>query len=404
MRERTFSNLMQSGVSEPQARARTTDQVSRFTTRLRTSRSETIARTEILRSTNAGRYLGFQQAVESGYADPKSMKKWRTGGTALSGRMTCERCRPMEGEVVAWDDVFTNGIDFPPAHPNCRCTFTVLPPTSRRLADPTKVNPADNYNPPLPATVGMPVSQAPKIPVVPSTYDAKPDVSDKNLDPAFLAGQSKKCIDNFRNRDYWLSRGCSDVATMADHLGYHAKPAVVSQTQLDDLIENAGHIELFRGVQPSSGGITAGAIAEHLRTGEFHYIGSGIFGHGTYTSTRNQTALAYAGVNGSNLPTLSAKKTTGQVGQGYVIRMGLRPDAKVANYETLQTDFGMFHKKMTQTIMQENLGNDAYAAFSDLSAYAMTRGYDAIHVEGSMQGESFYVILNRSAVVVQQHE
>lgn len=89
-------------------------------------RSELIARTEIIMAENNGQYLGWQQAVEQGYADPKSMKRWSTS----TDERTCNICMPMNGMSVQWDQPYPNGVFQPPAHPMCRCSISLLEPDS----------------------------------------------------------------------------------------------------------------------------------------------------------------------------------------------------------------------------------------------------------------------------------
>jgi len=89
-------------------------------------RSEMIARTEIIMAENNGQYLGWQQAVEQGYADPKSMKRWSTS----TDERTCDICMPMNGMSVQWDQPYPNGVFQPPAHPMCRCAISLLEPDS----------------------------------------------------------------------------------------------------------------------------------------------------------------------------------------------------------------------------------------------------------------------------------
>lgn len=89
-------------------------------------RAQMIARQEIIMAENNGRYLGFTQAVENGWADPKSMKRW----SASTDERTCEICGPMNGKSVQWDKPYPNGVFNPPAHIMCRCTISLLEPDS----------------------------------------------------------------------------------------------------------------------------------------------------------------------------------------------------------------------------------------------------------------------------------
>jgi SPP1 gp7 family putative phage head morphogenesis protein len=83
-----------------------------------------IARTEIQIAQNEGRMEGYRQADEAGYVDPESMKIWITA----PDERTCDICAPLNGEIVPWNGLFSIGLQHPTVHPNCRCTFTMLPP------------------------------------------------------------------------------------------------------------------------------------------------------------------------------------------------------------------------------------------------------------------------------------
>ena len=121
--------------------------------RLLKARATTIARTEILRAQNNGRYLGWTQAVESGFVENDAMKKWDATVASLSG-VVCDRCRPMNGEIVRWDESFSNGVNMPPAHPNCRCTALLLPPQPASRNE--GVEQVTDFSTPAPAPVGIP--------------------------------------------------------------------------------------------------------------------------------------------------------------------------------------------------------------------------------------------------------
>jgi len=103
-------------------------------------RSQMIARQEIAMAEAHGRWIGFEQAIEQGWAHPKSMKRW----SASSDERTCDICGPMNGKSVQWDQPFPNGVYREPAHVMCRCTTTLLEPDSRlaqSFMTPAKVAP-----------------------------------------------------------------------------------------------------------------------------------------------------------------------------------------------------------------------------------------------------------------------
>lgn len=95
--------------------------------RLISQRSKVIARNEILVAENKGRFLGFEQMVEQGWAHPMSVKRWSTS----TDERTCPICMPMNGMSVQWNQSYPNGVFNPPAHIQCRCSISLLEPDSR---------------------------------------------------------------------------------------------------------------------------------------------------------------------------------------------------------------------------------------------------------------------------------
>jgi SPP1 gp7 family putative phage head morphogenesis protein len=78
------------------------------------ARAETIARTELIRASNAAALEAFKQ---SGVVDGKS---WLTAGDD----QVEEDCEMNEADgVIPLDDDFSSGDDSPPSHPNCRCAL-----------------------------------------------------------------------------------------------------------------------------------------------------------------------------------------------------------------------------------------------------------------------------------------
>jgi SPP1 gp7 family putative phage head morphogenesis protein len=118
-------------------------------------RSQMIARQEIAMAEAHGRWLGFEQAIEQGWAHPKSMKRW----SASSDERTCEICGPMNGKSVVWNEPFPNGVYREPAHIMCRCTTTLLEPDSalaQSFMAPAKV---------APPVIDIPMPLLPTIPI-----------------------------------------------------------------------------------------------------------------------------------------------------------------------------------------------------------------------------------------------
>lgn len=169
LRERVTEQLIAGGTPPDKAAVQATAQAERMRTRLVKTRAKTIARTEVLRASNNGRYLGWTQAIESGFAPPNVMKQWSSTTASLSGG-ACPRCYPMHGEIVPWDGTFSNGINMPPAHPNCRCTALMVEPQPEQRKNPEDVTQETDRSTSAPLAVGVPTSPAPK----PNTTVKKP--------------------------------------------------------------------------------------------------------------------------------------------------------------------------------------------------------------------------------------
>jgi len=121
---RELARLVKAGFKEGEAKIRARNSASAYADRLKEARATTIARTEIQIAQNAGRYEGWRQAAENGYVDPSSTKTW----IIARDERTCPICLELDGETIPWNGVFSNGMDKPVAHPNCRCTMILNPP------------------------------------------------------------------------------------------------------------------------------------------------------------------------------------------------------------------------------------------------------------------------------------
>ena len=121
-RQRNFERFMQGGMSEEKARAKADAKAERYANKLTRRRAQTIARTEMVASSNAGKMVGWQAGVEGGYIDNDSQKEW------IAEPDACEICAPLDGMTIPWTAEFPDLGTTPPAHPNCRCTVAMLPP------------------------------------------------------------------------------------------------------------------------------------------------------------------------------------------------------------------------------------------------------------------------------------
>ena len=81
-------------------------------------RSETIARTEILKAAHEGRREAWNQGIQDGWINPGAQKQWATVDDP------CDECAAMDGVTVPITGEFAVGD--PPLHPNCRCDVLLV--------------------------------------------------------------------------------------------------------------------------------------------------------------------------------------------------------------------------------------------------------------------------------------
>ncbi len=102
--------------------------------RAREYRARMISRTEMMEASNRGKLEAAQQAAEAGmFNAQRAGRQWVTSSFDV-----CLTCEPLHGKVVAFESgafpakykVSGNWVeeprDLPPAHPNCRCTWTLV--------------------------------------------------------------------------------------------------------------------------------------------------------------------------------------------------------------------------------------------------------------------------------------
>jgi len=110
------------GVSAEKIVERVERETAKYADKLRRARSRTIARTEILRANNEGRLATFRNAQDRGLLPETARKRWQTSSLDV-----CPICVPLNGQLAPIKEPFDNGLMTPPAHPNCRCSFNIVP-------------------------------------------------------------------------------------------------------------------------------------------------------------------------------------------------------------------------------------------------------------------------------------
>jgi hypothetical protein len=121
--EGVYKSFIKQGVDKATAQALAQKQAADYHAKLLRKRALMIARTEVLRAENDGRWLGWKSAIDEGYADPNSFKRWIVRPVGA-----CEICQSLNGTEIPYDQPFGFGQLMPPRHPNCRCTAVLVPP------------------------------------------------------------------------------------------------------------------------------------------------------------------------------------------------------------------------------------------------------------------------------------
>lgn len=130
--ERQFERLLTEGRTPAQSAATASRLAESMSRRKLRERAELIARTELSKAANQGRYAGWEAGIEAGRFDTASVKEW------IAAPGACPECVALDGMLAPWDQPFENGMDMPPDHPACRCSAVLLPPDAdilQQMAD-----------------------------------------------------------------------------------------------------------------------------------------------------------------------------------------------------------------------------------------------------------------------------
>lgn len=171
--------------------------------------------------------------------------------------------------------------------------------------------------------------------------------------------------------------------------GYHGKPEVLTELEMDHRILAEGWEQVWRGF----GKVNANRQSEYLeafRSGEEHWPGLGIYGNGTYTAEKFSEARHYS------------EWTRPRQGMSFeeeddayddyrshpgIARIAINPEARAIYYydvaRLLRAD-------------REGKGERWARAMGDVGRYAALLGYDYITTDTEQ-----IIILNRTAVAVQ---
>ncbi|WP_157228924.1 hypothetical protein [Nocardia brevicatena] len=179
-------------------------------------------------------------------------------------------------------------------------------------------------------------------------------------------------------------QGDGGLLHIVQRQGFDGPPKVVGPEGIREVVA-AGGIELFRGVQIDS------HITE-FKSGRF-FPGLGVFGNGTYASRDRSVASDYAGPGG-------------------ILRMALRPDARIISYSKLCSK----QQKALRAIDRElrSLGkfpqdSEVVRRTEELKVRKKVLGDEGRFAAVTGECDAYYVrsvgdwvILNRTAVVVER--
>ena len=184
-----------------------------------------------------------------------------------------------------------------------------------------------------------------------------------------------------KGKGYYLRNGTQ--AVVAD-LGLNDKPTVVQKGQVNQIAKQNGTPVMYRGVTGNTkANMTSEDIAKQMMYDPLNRLGGGYYGDGFYFSNRKITAQSYA------------------VG-GTVVKATLSPNAKVIDYNTVATE--VFNYKATHrnsNINFASLGRSSQWGNVGESIMALRKGYNVIRMPVT-GGENFYIVIDRSALVVEE--
>lgn len=178
--------------------------------------------------------------------------------------------------------------------------------------------------------------------------------------------------------DHWLAAPVrpDDADVLANILGKQGWSGPMEELDDDafDQFAATSPAVVYRGVKPDHGK-TAEVLNREFLDDDDPYIGDGVNGHGWYTTDRLGTANRYAGAASRSTKRDNSDRST--VGKA-VLEMAFRPEAD---------------------ILEVTRAKDRRPMLGEHSAQL---GYDAVAVPGAAPGETYYLLLNRSAVVARR--
>lgn len=192
--------------------------------------------------------------------------------------------------------------------------------------------------------------------------------------------------------------------------GFHGKPQVVNKTDMDKYIAENGTPELYRGMKESQTGKSGTEKQEGFINDELHFAGYGVLGNGTYAAETLPNSTTNKGLQIARDYAKSGYVTR-DGGVNSCARLTLKKGTKIAEYESIIQQKKEFSAKLQKSY---NNGKVSYKQFdlvsnlvNDVGRFAAIRGYEAWHDNdpnrsGARQDEPYWVITNRSKIIVQK--
>ena len=356
--------------------------------------------------------------------------------------IACEVClENADASPISRGDVFPSGDTEPPGHPNCFCAIS--PVVSEEMSQEAFDTAFEEWNGEGDGEgqagggkpSGSPMEAA--APAEDTVHDGRiiePEFTEPELNaPRYTADQmNDRLLDIYKDvlarydGDYDAVDGLrsSDpgdkmLSALWQEQGFDAKPALVTQDQMQTLIDK-GWQPMFRGIS----GETPEIVAQHVdsyKTGD-PFPGKGMFGNGTYTGgLETAENFSQRTPDGTEVP------------HGDILRMALNPEANTISFEDLAREYRDFKNEAYQTRQDiearypqkdnqpygkwlKSLPDDVAAKYKaadnpylleDFGRFATVRGYDAYYIEnpqvnfsGERIQDTYYVILNRGAVAI----
>jgi hypothetical protein len=236
--------------------------------------------------------------------------------------------------------------------------------------------------PPVETTVETPPTESSPLGTIPSGYENwLPSMAD-------ILGFND---DEDSEDDFDPALGNKLLSRVMEKAGYNEKPKILSAEEFNSI----GGETIYRAV------IDEKFVDQYLNSSK-HFAGTGVFGNGTYSTSKRESAEAYAGSTNNDPEIINSR----------MLEMKLSPDANVLSFNSKRdlrkwaeenaakfkeeyTKFGANPGEIQQFDWQMN--NTA-----DWTSIAIMAGYDAIRFPPDVGTEYFTIILNRGKVIAKQ--